>query len=187
MSACVKWVWPLPDLSFTVLSWSSLLQHNQAPFILSIALSDWATVHLLCSGLSFARQCVLFLRVALQDTRDRCCHLVQASWGKKKCQFRSEAGFHLHTGPFITRLQTCWLETTPGISHRSKATRRSGGTETGRKNGFCLAQCFHINRRSMVLCVLCDTTSPLKKKRNNRAACTRWQMFSNVPFQWNIL
>lgn len=164
LSSSCKWVWSLPDLSFTVPSWSSLLQHNQAPFILSITLSDWATVHLLCSGLSFAQQCVLFLLVALQDTQDRCCHLAQTSWGIKVSVSTWSRLLSSHWSfDYLTPDTSTWNNTW-NLTQKQKATRRSGGTETGRKNGFCLVQCFPINRMSMVLYVLCNTTSPLKKE-----------------------
>lgn len=93
MYACVKWVWPLPDLSFTVPSWSSLLQHNRAPFILSIALSDWATVHLLCSGLSFILSSVFGFCLSFFRTHKTGAVIWPKPHGEKSVSFNLKQAF----------------------------------------------------------------------------------------------
>lgn len=171
------------SLIFHLLCPHGVLCFNIHPIHLSLRLSHCPSTLLwfaFCTAV-----CFVFACCSSGHTR-QVLTFCQNLTGEKKRQFRSEAGFHLHTGLLITRLQTRRLETTPGILHRNKATRRSGGTETGRKNGFCLVQCFHINRRSMVLYVLCNTTSPLKKEITEHRVvvgkCFQTSLFSEMSF-----
>lgn len=74
-----------------VLCFNITKRHSSYP---SLSLTEPLSIYSALVGVSHSS--VFCFCLSLFRTHDRCCRLAQTSWGKNKCQFRSETGFHLH-------------------------------------------------------------------------------------------